>query len=63
MRLDNLGRKLKPLGLSIALGLNMALLSATGAWAQQYEPVHAVAHLRNLPCVEPFGAIETGWRD
>ena len=37
MRLDNLGRKLKPLGLSIALGLNMALLSATGAWAQQYD--------------------------
>jgi phage-related protein len=37
MRLDNLSRKLRPLGLSIALGLNMALLSATGAWAQQYD--------------------------
>ena len=34
MRLDNLSRKLRPLGLIIALGINMALVSATGAWAQ-----------------------------
>jgi hypothetical protein len=36
MTLNNLGRKLKPLGLSMALGFNLALVSASGVWAQDY---------------------------
>jgi hypothetical protein len=36
MTLNNLGSKLKPFGLSMVLGLNLALVSTSGAWAQDY---------------------------